>query len=98
MVASKKYGTFSAVGNKEQGYLGEFTVSTETRYFPLMQLRVKMPQNSRNSIFTSRKTTNKVPSNIFRALEVARNVLLVFSRPKNNTKVSGPFSTVKNKQ
>ena len=51
-----------------------------------MQLRVKMPQNSRNNIFTSRKTTNKVPSNIFRALKVGTKVRLVFSRPKNNTK------------
>ena len=83
---SKIDGTFSAVRKKEQGYLGVFRVETATRYFRLMQLRVKMPQNSRNNIYTSRKTTNKVPSNIFRSLEVGTNVQLVFSRPKNNTK------------
>ena len=64
--------------NKEQGSLGVFPVETATRYFPLMQLRVTMPENSRYNIFTRRKTTNKVPSNIFRALKVGTKVQLVF--------------------
>ena len=85
-MASKIDGTFSAVRNKELGYLGVFAVQTATTYLRLMQLRVKIPQNSRNNIFTSRRTTNKVPSNIFRALKVGTKVRLVFSRPKNNTK------------
>ena len=45
-----------------------------------------MPGNSRNKIFTSINTINKVPFNIFRALKVGTKVRLVFSRPKNKTK------------
>ena len=35
-----------------------------------MQLQVKMPENSRNNVSTSKQTTNKAQSNIFRGLEV----------------------------
>ena len=85
IVASKIHRTFSAVRNKEQVYLGVFTVWTATRYLRLMQLRVTNAQNRRNSIFTTRKI-NKVPSNIFKALKVETKVRLLFSRPNNNTK------------
>ena len=87
IIASKIDGTFSAVKNKEQGYPGVFTVWNATRHLRLLQLRVKTPQNSRNNIFIRRKTTNKVPSNMFRALEVGTKVRLVFTRPKNKNKV-----------
>ena len=86
IAGSKIDGTFSAVRNNEQGCLGVFTVSTATRYLGLRQLRVKMLQNCRNNIFTSTKTTNKVPCHIFRALKVGTKVRLVFWRRKNNNK------------
>ena len=86
IIASKIDWTFSAVRNKEQGYLCVFPVENATRYLRLIQLRVKMPQNRRNNIFTRRKTTNKIASNIFRALKVETKVGFVFSRQKNNTK------------
>ena len=44
----------------------------------LMQLQVKMPEKGINMVFTSKQTTNKVPSNIFRGLEVATKVSLIF--------------------
>ena len=34
-----------------------------------MQLQVEMPENGRNNVFTKKKTTNKVPSDIFRGFE-----------------------------
>ena len=66
------------VRNKEQRSLGVFTVETASRYLRLIQLTVKMPQNSRYKRFTNRKTTNKVPSNIFRALKVGTKERLLF--------------------
>ena len=43
-----------------------------------MQLQVKMAEKGTNILFTSKQTTNKVPSNIFRALEVGTKVRLMF--------------------
>ena len=51
-----------------------------------MQLQNKMPENSRNNVFTRKQTTNTVPYNIFRAFEVGTKVQLVFLRSKHNTK------------
>ena len=51
-----------------------------------MQLQVKMPQNSRNKLFKSKQTTNKVLSEIFRGLEVRRKLRLMFRTTKNNMK------------
>ena len=51
-----------------------------------MQLQVKMTEKGTNILFTSKQTTNKVPPNIFRALEVETKVRLMFWKPKHNTK------------
>ena len=61
-----------------------------------MQLRVKIPQNSTNNIFTSRKTTNNVQSNIFRPLKVETKVGWCFQDQRTTPKVNGTFSVVKN--
>ena len=39
-----------------------------------MQLQLKMPENCRNNVFTSKQTTNKAPSTIFRGLQVGTKV------------------------
>ena len=43
-----------------------------------MQLQVTMLENSTNKLFRSKQTTNKVPSNVFRALEDIKIVRLMF--------------------
>ena len=43
-----------------------------------MQLQVKMAEKGTNILFTSKQTTNKVPHNIFKRLEVATKVRLIF--------------------
>ena len=43
-----------------------------------MQIEVKIPENSRSNIFTSKETKNKVPSTIFRGFEVGTKVQPVF--------------------
>ena len=53
-----------------------------------MQLRVKMAEKVQNIVFTSKQTTNKVPHNIFRGLEVATKVRLMFGRAKHNSEDS----------
>ena len=63
-----------------------------------MQLRVKMPQNSINNIFTSRRTTNKAPSKIFRGFEVGKKVRVFFQSQRTKSKVNATFSAVKNKE
>ena len=52
----------------------------------LMQLQVKMRQNSTNNLFRSKKTRNKVPLNIVGALEVRTKVRLMFRKAKANIK------------
>ena len=51
-----------------------------------MQLKIKMPQNSRNKAFERKQTTNKEASKIFRGFAVGKKVRVVFPKPKNNTK------------
>ena len=63
-----------------------FRVETALRYAQLMQLRVKMPEKSRNKVFRTKQITNKAPSNTFRNFEVGKKVCVVFPKPKNNTK------------
>ena len=53
-----------------------------------------MNENSRNNIFTSKQTKNKVPSNIFRAFQVGTKVWSMFCKAK----VNGAFSAGKNKE
>ena len=52
----------------------------------LMQLQVKMLQNSRNNVFRSKQTTNNLPPNIFRCFEVRAKVRLMFSGPNDSLK------------
>ena len=59
-----------------------------------MQIEVKIPENSRNNIFTSKQTKSKVPSNIFRGFQVGTKVWSMFRKAK----VNGAFSAGKNKQ
>ena len=56
---------------------------------PLIQIQVKMPQNSRNNVFRGKQTTNKVPSNIFRGFELRTKVQLMFWGPNNSMKGKG---------
>ena len=51
-----------------------------------MQLQVEMPQKSRNNVFRTKLTANKVPSNMFSGFEVGKKVRVVFPKPKNKTK------------
>ena len=51
-----------------------------------MQLQVKMPQKSRNNVFSAKLTKNKAPSKIFSAFQVGKKVRVVFPKPKNKTK------------
>ena len=51
-----------------------------------MQLQVKMLENSRNKVFTSKQTTNKVPSNIFRGLEEMKMVRGMFGSQNHSIK------------
>ena len=43
-----------------------------------MQIEIKMPQNRSNRVFISKETTEKVPRNIFRYLELRKSVELMF--------------------
>ena len=47
-----------------------------------------MQQNSRNHLFRSKQTTNKVPPNIFRFFEVRTRVRLMIWRPNHSMKVN----------
>ena len=58
--------------------LAVYTAETAVTQVPLMQLQVKMLENSRNKVITSKQTTKKPPSNIFRAFEVGTKVRLMF--------------------
>ena len=51
-----------------------------------MQLQVKISENGRNNVFTSKETTKNGPSIIFRGFKVKTKVRFIFSRPKSNTK------------
>ena len=59
-----------------------------------MQIEVKIPENSRNNIFTSKQTKNKLPSNTFTGFKVGTKVWSMFCKAK----VNGAFSAGKNKQ
>ena len=59
-----------------------------------MQIEVKIPENRRNNIFTSKLTENKLPSNTFRGFQVGTKVWSMFCKAK----VNGAFSAGKNKQ
>ena len=52
----------------------------------LMILEVKSPEKSRNNVFTSKQTTKRTRSNIFRGLEVETNARFMFSKEEQNTK------------
>ena len=54
-----------------------FPGETARRYAPLMQLQIKMPENSTNYLFRRKQTTNKVPASIFRAFQVGTKVRLM---------------------
>ena len=43
-------------------------------------------KNRKNNVFRSKQTTKKVPSNIFRGLEVRGKLRLMFWRPKDSMK------------
>ena len=55
---------------------------------PLMQLQVKMPQNSSNNGFRRKQTTNKVPANIFRCFKLRTSAQLMFRTPNHSMKVN----------
>ena len=62
-------------------------------YFLFENLKISIKQgeqktakSSRNSILRSKENTNKVPSNIFRDLEIRKKVRLVFREPKYSMK------------
>ena len=57
--------------------LAVYTVETAITLVPLMQLQVQMLENSRNKVITSKQTTKKFPSNIFKGFEVGTKVRLM---------------------
>ena len=66
--------------------LGIFRLQTATREVRRIQFQVKMPQNRRNKLFTSKQTTNKAPSNILTGFKFGTKVRMIFSKHKHNTK------------
>ena len=58
--------------------LAVYTAETAITQVPLMQLQVKMLENSRNKVITSKQTTKKPSSNVFRGFEVGTKLRLMF--------------------
>ena len=58
--------------------LAVYTVETAMTPVPLMQLRIKMLENSRNKVIARKQTKKQPPPNIFRGFEVGKKVRLMF--------------------